>query len=31
VLPPGEYTQAKGVYEEMRSKLDFDPRRQLSR
>ena len=31
VLPPANSPQAKAFYEEMRSKLDFDPRANLSR
>jgi curved DNA-binding protein len=31
VLPPADSAQAKALYEEMRSKLNFDPRANLSR
>ena len=31
VLPPADSPQAKALYEEMRSKLDFDPRRSETR
>jgi len=31
VLPPANSPQAKALYEEMRDKLNFDPRENLSR